>query len=769
MNAARTGNTVTPLALVVLAAGTVAYAYVIDRDRVSDADRAARSADVFPSFRVDDVRRIELDHGGERLVLDRRAGPGATPAQAFVSSGSGWTMTSPRQDTIDPAAIDVLLRELDVARRVRDVQPGDARGLDSPRVRGTVTVGSMQYRFALGSDAVVPEGAAYMRVEGEGTFVIGRSLKVQLLRGSDAYRDRMLVPYGEGDVARVEMRAPGGAVVALDRRGPAFRVGGTGGLRAARAEVDHLFEALAEARAETFLEDAVAEQAVGPGAQAVVLVPRDPARPRVSLLVGGMCPTADPTLAEDVVVVRLEPTHASACAARSLASALGVTAEALVDESPFLAHADEIEELRIESADVGGPRVDLARRGTGWHERAPEDRDLDADEVDSANGLAASLTAARALDARTAVPGERIAVSARTTIVRTGGAAVVDAKASPVVDAKASPVVDAKASPWTEVVEVGSPDAAGIVLARRVSDAAVLRLPRDIARRFEPHPIAIQGRSVWRAPVNPGEVVAIEDSCSRGPQRLLLDGGVWTTRGFTVDNLSASGLAESFAHAKAGAWIAESDDGTFGFGRSGSCAVTLTLPPVADGGVPHRVGLIFGDETEGGLYARPADGRGVFVAPRALRVLASRPALDRGRFRLDLFSLSRVVLERSGARIVLSRPRGAERLVRQGAPADGGEASDETPGASLERALEGLYAEFAVHAGPPDAEEGMDLPTLAIEATARGDAGATAPARISIGAPMPGATADAYFARISGVDATFAVPRSAVGAILDAW
>jgi len=522
MNAARTGNTVTPLALVVLAAGTVAYAYVIDRDRVSDADRAARSADVFPSFRVDDVRRIELDHGGERLVLDRRAGPGATPAQAFVSSGSGWTMTSPRQDTIDPAAIDVLLRELDVARRVRDVQPGDARGLDSPRVRGTVTVGSMQYRFALGSDAVVPEGAAYMRVEGEGTFVIGRSLKVQLLRGSDAYRDRMLVPYGEGDVARV-------------------------------------------------------------------------------------------------------------------ASALGVTAEALVDESPFLAHADEIEELRIESADVGGPRVDLARRGTGWHERAPEDRDLDADEVDSANGLAASLTAARALDARTAVPGERIAVSARTTIVRTGGAAVVDAKASPVVDAKASPVVDAKASPvvdakaspWTEVVEVGSPDAAGIVLARRVSDAAVLRLPRDIARRFEPHPIAIQGRSVWRAPVNPGEVVAIEDSCSRGPQRLLLDGGVWTTRGFTVDNLSASGLAESFAHAKAGAWIAESDDGTFGFGRSGSCAVTLTLPPVADGGVPHRVGLIFGDETEGGLYARPADGRGVFVAPRALRVLASRPSAGR--------------------------------------------------------------------------------------------------------------------------------------------
>ena len=75
-----------------------------------------------------------------------------------------------------------------------------------------------------------------MRVEGEGTFVVGRSLKVQLLRGADAYRDRTLVPYGASDVGRVEMRAPGGGVVALERRGTAFRVGGTSGLRASRAE-----------------------------------------------------------------------------------------------------------------------------------------------------------------------------------------------------------------------------------------------------------------------------------------------------------------------------------------------------------------------------------------------------------------------------------------------------------------------------------------------------------------------------------------------------
>ena len=41
MNPTRTRNTATPIALVVLAAGTAAYAYVVDRGRVSDADRDA--------------------------------------------------------------------------------------------------------------------------------------------------------------------------------------------------------------------------------------------------------------------------------------------------------------------------------------------------------------------------------------------------------------------------------------------------------------------------------------------------------------------------------------------------------------------------------------------------------------------------------------------------------------------------------------------------------------------------------------------------------
>ena len=100
-------STVTSIALVVLAAATAAYAYLVDRGTVSDSDRAGRRTDVFPSFRVAEVTRVEIAHDSEpSLVLERDADAGGA---------SSWTMTSPRHERADSAAVDMLLRELELA------------------------------------------------------------------------------------------------------------------------------------------------------------------------------------------------------------------------------------------------------------------------------------------------------------------------------------------------------------------------------------------------------------------------------------------------------------------------------------------------------------------------------------------------------------------------------------------------------------------------------------------------------------------------------
>lgn len=718
----KASRAVTPIALVVLAVGSVAYAYFVDRGTVSDEDRAERRRDVFPSFRIEDVRRIELTHSTERLVLEHG-----------TDGGAAWTMISPRNEPADLGSVDALLRELELAARVRDVPDGGATGLDAPRVRGRVDLGPLQYRFALGADAPQPEGAAYMRVDGEGTFVVGRSLKVQLLRSADVYRNRVLVPYGAGDVERVEVSSHDGTF-ALQRSGATFRLQSAGGLRASRTAVGRLFRALSDARAETFADDAAADRATQTPVLTIKVVPRDATRPPVRLLVGDTCPDHP----DDRVAVR-SPSHVGACIAKGILDGMGVTAESLVDRSPFFSQPDEIEELRLERIDNRGPIVDIARRGTGWHERSPDDRDLDSDAGESATALALALADSQALDARLPGPAERIVPRTRATIVRTGIGT-------------------------NEVIELGAPGADGVALARRLDDGAVLRLPRAVVRRLEPHPVALRGRTVWQPSFDPSSVVAIDDTCGPTRQRLEFHDGAWTMRtppGFTPDAASAMNVAEAFAHAKADAWIAESDDGTFGLEGADSCAVTLTMSQVPrEGGAPLQVGIVFGGEDHESVYARTTDGEAVFAAPSTLREIASHPAIDRSRFQLDSAKLARVTLTRGGARLVLVRSGDRLVLERRG---DGGD--DET----VEGALTALYAQSAIHAGPLLHDEGLERPTLEIRAAARDDAGALDETRIAIGAPTHSAGIDAYFARVSGVDATFAVPRQPIDTLLKSW
>ncbi len=724
----------TPIALLVLAAGTVAYAYLVDRRTVSDVDRVARRKDVFPTFRVDQVSRVEIEQGRDGFAIERD--PDAGPDES-----TAWTI-EPRHEHADPVAVDTLLRELELATRLRDVTQSGVMGLDAPRAHGKVKIGSLEYRFEVGADAPRPEGGAYMRVEGEGTFVVGRSLKVQLLRDADAYRDRTLVPLGVSEIRRVDVRAGDGQSFALERDGASFRVVGAG-LRVSRTAAARIFAALADARAETFLDDATADR-VTAGGVTVTLAPRDANRPRVALRVGGACPGQ----ADDVVLVRvpdrsrgdagpapagaMSPT--SACTAKALVDALGATTDSLVDVSPLFARADEIEQLRLETLPTG-PIVDLARKASGWHERAPELRDLDQDESDSANNLALSLANARALDARRGPAAEAFVARTRVTVVRSGDGA-------------------------SEVVEFAAPGADGATLARRIDDGAMLRLSRSAARRFEPHAVALRARAVWRPAFDAGAVVAVDDGCMRAPERLELRDRTWVMRspaGFTVDASSVVDLTGAIARAKADEWIAEKDDGSFGFDGPASCTVKLTL-----GGEGRRVALVFGADGDGGVYAHTLDDPAVFVAPKAVRDLVSRPAVDRSRLRLDPNVLSRVTLARGSARLVLERSGG--RLARLGRERDA--AGDDE---KLEAALEGLYALAALHTGSPARDEGMDHPTLEIATKTAADGGPPREIRISIGAQGKVDAQDVYFARVAGTDATFAVSRGSVTAILDAW
>jgi hypothetical protein len=293
---------------------------------------------------------------------------------------------------------------------------------------------------------------------------------------------------------------------------------------------------------------------------------------------------------------------------------------------------------------------------------------------------------------------------------------------------------------------------------QRGDDGAILQMPRAIARRFEPHPIALRGRAAWATPFDPVDVVAIDDTCTPEPERLDLSEGRWTMRlphGQAVDVAYTLDLVESLVHAKVDEWIAETDDGTFGLGES-ACGVTLSLATRDADGATRSHSMVFAAQPGGTNYARTLEDPAVFSPPQSLRTLLGHPAIDRSPFRIDASSGTRVTLSHDHAMVALRAAGGT--FVRTGAAEAGAD--------SLGVALAAFYARNAAHAGPPALGEGFDRPVLEIQV----ENPDTTPVskRILVGGPAGGPD-ESTFARVSGVNATFVVAGRTIEALRAGW
>lgn len=696
--------------VVAIAAGA---GYLLDRGTISDVERRDRAHDVFPAYRRADIEALELVIGGTKLRIEKR-----------VDADGGdfhWQLTSPVVERTDPAAVDRLIGDLEFAGVVRKVDgqaPEILHGFDAPRVRGTLSMKTLVYHFALGGPAPLPEGAAYFRVDGEGTFVVSKDFVTALTNGPDAYRDRTVVPYLSLDLAELEVSTPTGGFSLTRVDDVSFKLKGTE-LRASRELLDKVWGALAEARAETFLRDNDADRALGPAAIKVRMTPKDRAKPVGELLFGGACPAH----AEDTVLVRMAPSRVSACVPKGALPGLETTADALVDRRLFAARADEVEEVSFEALPAG-LIVELARKGHGWHERKPSDRELASAEVDAMNDLIAKITRGEAVE--TMRPGEGTTFEARARVRLKRG----NGGPEEVVD------LDPKRG-----------------LVRRSFDGALLRVSPALGRRLVPSEIALRGRTVFetRANLTP---TAVRTACDGVRQSVTRSANQWTMsepRGFAADPLATADLVGLIRNAQAESWVADGDDGSFGFAE-GACQVEVDL-----GGEAGRASLVitFGREAENGAYyARTSDGPAVFLAPRALREGATTWLIDRNVFRADRASVERIVLSRGASRVVLGGGREQD---------DGG--SNAT--SRVLGTLQTLRPDAVIHLGEPLPNEGFREPTLDVRVSLAGDGGRRE-LHLILGNTALVNRERLVYARVSGIDATYGIARDRVTALVDA-
>ncbi len=711
----------TSIVLIALAVGLSAYVWLVDRDKVTDTEREARARDILPAFRRDALSRIEIVSGSETLVLARDV--------AADSGDAPWRIEKPVPQAADPDAVDHLVGALEFASYVRKLE-GKAPGTDTPRARITVTMGKLVFHLALGSAAPSPAGASYLSVEGEGAYVVSKELTDQLLLGADAYRSRTVVPYLSLDLTSLEVRGKTSGFHVDRMDDVSFRLAGSK-LRASRQVIDRVWQAFADMRAESFLPDADADRLTAAPAFTITMTPKDASKPKGVMVVGDACPGHP----DDVAFVRTEPTRVSACVPKGVLAGLGTTAAELVDPRLFVAHEDEVEEITLETL-PSGTRVELARKGSGWHERSPADRDLEGDEVDMANALVGAVVRSEGTDAKEdAAP---LAARARVTLVR----AETHAR---------------------EVVELGGDAAHPRV--HRDADGATLSVSPEVARKLTPSLVALKGRAVFLPSLDARDAKTLSLRCGVA-QDLEAAGSQWTLRaphGFAADPPKTLDMVDQLAKLQADAWVADHDDGSFGFATS-PCSVTLTLG--FEGGT-RTVTVRLGREGEGGVYAQAEDAQPgrpktltpVFLLPRTMRDLLQTILVDRSPVTIDTARADRIEVERPGAAVVLTQVAGQWTGPDAGLPAG--------PDALL-HAVDTLRADEVAHLGAPAADEGFATPSLQLRATVTADGGART-THLVFGRDTVRHNLPMVFARVDGIDATFLVARDRVSPIRDSF
>jgi hypothetical protein len=428
--------------------------------------------------------------------------------------------------------------------------------------------------------------------------------------------------------------------------------------------------------------------------------------------------------------VRTSPTRLSACAPKGILPGLETAAASLVDTHLFAAHDDEMIEVKLETSSSGAS-LDLARKTSGWHLRAPADRDLGPEEVEAATALTGAL--ARAVGGEPKKDAAPFEARGRVTLLRAESAGAAGTGAS-------------------EVIEIGAPAANGDVLVRRAFDGAVLRVDAATARKLAPRATALRGRAVWDPPIEGKIAESVSTSCGDVAQAIAREGDTWAMTSpapAPVDNTLRVNLIDAVTRLKADAWIADADDGTFGF--DAQCAITLRVS--MDGGSVEKkllLGADAGAEGGRGLYARVAGDAAVFLAPKDLRDLArtwllARPALHaEARGRSFVFRANGITRKISGDRDE----------VIDGAAADDAIADE----------LAQVYVGSALRLGAARAEDGLTRPRLEVTL----DGGGLPPVHVVFGAEVKRGDEPGFATRADGTDATFFTPALHVRPILDA-
>jgi hypothetical protein len=748
----------------VVAGGWVLF----DRDKPTTGEQSARAGLLLRVWRQDDVTRITIVRGSETIEL--------------VREGERWSLTSPRAVPADLLSVTQLLNVLGGARAERAVGVANEKdratfGLTNPRATVDVAMKGVAIHLVLGADVTAESdgGApdAYVEVasygdEKGGVFVVAADVWRAIDRGADAYRDPSLLGSRVSfDFTKVAVHTHDGGGVTLDRSPHAtWRVSsGTpqSPVRADIDKVDALFQTFAGLKASPFVPDTTPVDASQGGTIDITLG----GEPPLAVTYGGACPGV-----EKSVVVQLKAQQTSTgCVPRVTLEALGLGADKYVDAHLFALQfgtettkISEIEAVKIEQA--GKVILDVERRGDGLHMRAPDEEQVTHDATDhwlarlaAMQGVVLAPASLPSMDALgLATPQTKVTLRRRVDPITLGTA-------------------DAGPDDWEQVIEIGAPvdDTSStpprkVVYVRRLDDGAIVRLAVNdvlslgataVLDLRSPTLLDVSADTIDRITTTTTIPGTIAFDLERPTPTGMF--GMSSPKGLGIGASSVlSDAMRALATLSCERWAADRDDGSFGLASpQATIAIRRHLAFGADASaVPTDLAIDFGARAPDGIFARARGRDAVCVVPEGKLLALLRPPVD----------LSVVGFDPTDAPTIVVTKGATKRAVRfdgklwHDAP-DAGLPLGDVAARSFADALAGLRAESVVHLGAPTADEGMGAPALVVEQI--DDTGKRIK-RVTIGSLGKLENTPIRYARVDGLDATYALLRDDVDKILSA-
>ena len=194
----------TTLVLAALTLGVFAYLRFVEMKQPS-TEEAKRQAQNVVKFDRNKINGIVIQNGDEKIEMRRR--------------DNRWRLETPIKDQTDSSLIENLLSDLENWQRdgtisAKEIEADKNKlteyGLNKPKLRLKLIGQDRPPEILFGKDAAL-EGKMYVRFENsKETFVAGQSVKKDIDKKPEEFRDRKLTDLITAQVSRIILKTPAG-------------------------------------------------------------------------------------------------------------------------------------------------------------------------------------------------------------------------------------------------------------------------------------------------------------------------------------------------------------------------------------------------------------------------------------------------------------------------------------------------------------------------------------------------------------------------------